>query len=153
MMLEESSRWWPLSARDRRLLVFGYPRRVTESDVSNLMRFLLDLENEEETEEEEEEDRSMTIKILDETDAHGCTAAFVQLPKSISREKWRRTLETKVKSGVRFEGENIYLRTFEAPNRPEALRGLPTTIEEVFRTKRKSDNVPKGYTMVTRGVT
>ena len=106
-MLEESR--WPLSARDRRLLVFGYPRRVTESDVSNLMRFLLDLENEEETgEEEEEEDRSMTIKILDETDAHGCTAAFVQLPKSISREKWRRTLETKVKSGGRFEGENIY---------------------------------------------
>ena len=147
-MLEESR--WPLSARDRRLLVFGYPRRVTESDVSNLMRFLLDLENEEET-EEEEEDRSMTIKILDETDAHGCTAAFVQLPKSISREKWRRTLETKVKSGVRFEGENIYLRTFEAPNRPEALRGLPTTIEEVFRTKRKSDNVPKGYTIGNSG--
>ena len=143
-ILEESR--WPLSARDRRLLVFGYPRRVTELDVSNLMRFLLDLENEEETEEEEEEDRSMTIKILDETDAHGCTAAFVQLPKSISREKWCRTLET-VKSGVRFEGENIYLRTFEAPNRPEALRGLPTTIEEVFRTKRKSDNVPKGYTI------
>jgi len=157
-----------LSARDRRLLVFGYPRRVTSREVETLVRFLLEEEEDEDDEEqrgdkrdpgdEKNENTTTTIKVLDELDAHGCASAFVQLPRTTTREQRFRLLESKLQSGIQFEGANIYARAFDAPNRPEALKGLPRTLEEVFkktREKKISDDgasvpsllPPEGYTI------
>ena len=153
-----------LSARDRRLLVFGYPRRVTSREVETLVRFLLEDEDEEQRGDERDpgdgkkNNTTTTIEVHDELDAHGCASAFVQLPRTTTREQRFRVLESKLQSGIQFEGANIYARAFDAPNRPEALKGLPRTVEEVFkktREKKISDDgasvplllPPEGYTI------
>ena len=79
------------------------------------------------------------VKILDEVDVHGCSAAFVQLPRTTTRAQRFRAFERKIQSGIQFEGENIYARAFDAPNRPEALKGLPRTVEEVFKKKEEEE--------------
>ena len=87
-----------LSARDRRLLVFGYPRRVTSREVETLVRFLLEEEEEEDEEQrgdkrdpgDEKNDNNnattTTIKVLDELDAHGCTNDDAGAAISTARE-------------------------------------------------------------------
>lgn len=129
----------PLSLRERQLLVFGYPRKVSPGEVLSLVRFLVQDEDDEDEEEGKEETNQCVVKILDEVDMHGCCAAFVQLPRTTTRAQRFRVLERKIKSGIKFEGENIYARAFDAPNRPEALKGLPRTVEEVFKKKEEEE--------------
>ena len=128
-----------LSLRERQLLVFGYPRKVSPGEVLSLVRFLVQDDDEEDNEEVKEETGKYVVKILDEVDVHGCSAAFVQLPRTTTRAQRFRAFERKIESGIQFEGENIYARAFDAPNRPEALKGLPRTVEEVFKKKEEEE--------------
>ena len=128
-----------LSLRERQLLVFGYPRKVSPGEVLSLVRFLVQDDDDEDNEEVKEETGKYVVKILDEVDVHGCSAAFVQLPRTTTRAQRFRAFERKIQSGIQFEGENIYARAFDAPNRPDALKGLPRTVEEVFKKKEEEE--------------